>query len=85
MMGGQVGVVGHITIADGVKVGSQSGISNNVLTPGATLFGSPAYPGLEGHRIQASVKQLPELRKQVAELSRQLKALETRLDDLGEK
>lgn len=79
MMGGQVGVVGHITIADGVKIGSQSGIPNNILKPGITVFGSPAYPGLEGHRIQASVKQLPELRKQVSELARQVKALEERL------
>ncbi|WP_294593889.1 UDP-3-O-(3-hydroxymyristoyl)glucosamine N-acyltransferase [uncultured Rikenella sp.] len=84
MMGGQVGVVGHIAIADGVKIGSQSGIPNNILTPGVTVFGSPAYPGLEGHRIQASVKQLPELRKQVAELSRQLKALEARLGERAE-
>lgn len=79
MMGGQVGVVGHITIADGVKIGSQSGIPNNILKPGVTVFGSPAYPGLEGHRIQASVKQLPELRKQVAELAKQVKALEEQL------
>lgn len=79
MMGGQVGVVGHITIADGVKIGSQSGIPNHILTPGVTVFGSPAYPGLEGHRIQASVKQLPELRKQVAELAKQVKTLQERL------
>lgn len=78
MMGGQVGVVGHIAIADGVKIGSQSGVSNNIPTPGVTVFGSPAYPGLEGHRIQASVKQLPELRKLVAELQKQLRALQER-------
>ncbi|WP_298063185.1 UDP-3-O-(3-hydroxymyristoyl)glucosamine N-acyltransferase [uncultured Rikenella sp.] len=79
MMGGQVGVVGHITIADGVKIGSQSGIPNNILTPGVTVFGSPAYPGLEGHRIQASVKQLPELRRQVGELAKQVRALQEQL------
>ncbi|WP_274958276.1 UDP-3-O-(3-hydroxymyristoyl)glucosamine N-acyltransferase [Millionella massiliensis] len=79
MMGGQVGVVGHITIADGVKIGSQSGIPNNILKPGITVFGTPAYPGLEGHRIQASVKQLPELRKQVTELAKQVKALQEQL------
>lgn len=82
MMGGQVGVVGHITIADGVKIGSQSGIPNNILTSGVTVFGSPAYPGLEGHRIQASVKQLPELRKQVAELQKQLRSLKEQLDSV---
>lgn len=79
MMGGQVGIVGHITIADGVKIGSQSGIPNNILTPGVTVFGTPAYPGLEGHRIQASVKQLPALRKQIAELVKQVNALEAQL------
>lgn len=75
MMGGQVGVVGHLTIADGVKIGSQSGVSNSILQPGTSAFGSPASHGLEGHRIQASLKQLPALRKQVMELARQVKEL----------
>lgn len=79
MMGGQVGVVGHITIADGVKIGSQSGIPNNILKPGITVFGTPAYPGLEGHRIQASVKQLPEMRKQVTEMAKQIDELKRQL------
>lgn len=79
MMGGQVGVVGHITIADGVKIGSQSGIPNNILKPGVTVFGTPALPGLEGHRVQASLKKLPELLRQVAELTKQVKALEEQL------
>ena len=82
MMGGQVGVVGHITIADGVKIGSQSGIPNNILKPGITVFGTPAYPGLEGHRIQASVKQLPEMRKQVTEMAKQIEELKRQLATL---
>lgn len=75
MMGGQVGVVGHLTIADGVKIGSQSGIGGNIEKKGETLFGSPAYPGLQGHRINAAVKDLPNLRKQVQELTREVKQL----------
>lgn len=80
MMGGQVGIVGHITIADGVKIGSQSGIPNSVLKPGVTLFGTPALPGLETHRMQASLKHLPELRRQVQELSKQVAALTAALE-----
>lgn len=75
MMGGQVGVVGHLTIADGVKIGSQSGIGGDVTKPGETLFGSPAYPGLMGHRINAAVKDLPNMRKQLQELAREVHRL----------
>lgn len=76
MMGGQVGVVGHLTIADGVKIGSQSGIPVNVTKPGTIMFGSPALPGMDGHRVNAAIKKLPELLKQVAQLTKQVKALQ---------
>ncbi len=78
MMGGQVGVVGHLTIADGVKVGSQSGIGHDVTKEGEVMFGSPATPGLTNHKAMAVFKQLPELRKQLMEVVRQVKELKER-------
>ncbi|MEG2479514.1 MAG: UDP-3-O-(3-hydroxymyristoyl)glucosamine N-acyltransferase, partial [Mucinivorans sp.] len=75
MMGGQVGVVGHITIADGVKIGSQSGIGASVDKPGVVMFGSPAMPGLQNHRVHAILKELPELRAKLLKVVREMETL----------
>lgn len=75
MMGGQVGVVGHISIADDVKIGSQSGIGHTVEKEGEVLLGSPAMNGLQNHRVQAILKQLPELRTKILENSKAIKIL----------
>ncbi len=75
MMGGQVGVVGHITIADGAKILSQSGINHSLNKPGETVIGSPAYSAMSFHRSYAVFKELPTLRKQIAQLQKELEAL----------
>ena len=43
MIGGQVGIVGHLTIADEVKIAAQSGISSSIKVKGAIIQGSPAF------------------------------------------
>ena len=43
MMGGQAGVVGHITIADGVKIAGQSGVGSTIEKEGEIVQGSPAF------------------------------------------
>lgn len=75
MMGGQVGVVGHISIADNVKVGSQSGVGHDVTKEGEVLLGSPAMNGLQNHRVQAILKQLPELRATILSTAKEVKKL----------
>lgn len=75
MMGGQVGIIGHLSITDNVKIGSQSGIGHDVTTDGEVLLGSPAMNGLQNHRVQAILKQLPELRKTILDTARQVKKL----------
>ena len=40
MIGGQVGIVGHLTIADEVKIAAQSGIANSIKEKGAIVQGS---------------------------------------------
>ncbi len=44
VLGGQVGVVGHIEVGDGVQVGAQSGVTH-IVPPGQMFVGSPAWPG----------------------------------------
>lgn len=75
MMGGQVGIVGHIQIADSVKIGSQSGIGHSVEKQGEFMLGSPAMTGFQNHRVQAILKELPELRKTILQSARQLKQM----------
>jgi len=41
-MAGQVGIVGHVEIADGTVIAAQSGVSKSI--PGGVWFGYPAVP-----------------------------------------
>ena len=59
-LGGQVGIVGHITIGDGAVVAAQSGIMNHV-EPGEVLFGSPARPHNVAMKLQAIYSKLDEM------------------------
>lgn len=71
ILAGQVGLVGHIQIGDGAIVGAQSGVSKS-LEGGRTYFGYPARPIGETTRIEAALKQLPDLLKRVKAIEKQL-------------
>jgi UDP-3-O-[3-hydroxymyristoyl] glucosamine N-acyltransferase len=43
MFSGQVGIVGHLNIADSTIVSAQSGISKNIIKKGEIHMGSPAF------------------------------------------
>jgi len=74
-LAGQVGVVGHIEIGNGAVVGAQSGVSKSV-KPGERMFGCPAMPLRQAKRIEASIRNLPELIQTVRLLKRRLEELE---------
>ena len=42
MFGGQVGVSGHLEIADGVQLAAQTGVQGSVKQEKAVMMGSPA-------------------------------------------
>ena len=42
MIAAQVGIVGHLTIADRVKIGAQSGVTSNIKEEERIVLGSPA-------------------------------------------
>ena len=75
MMGGQVGITGHIEISDGIQIGAQSGVTKN-FEPGTTIFGYPARPIMETKRIEASLRRLPELLRQVSSLQKSVDKLQ---------
>jgi len=43
MFSGQVGIVGHLQIADNTIISAQSGISKSITKPGGVYMGSPAF------------------------------------------
>jgi UDP-3-O-[3-hydroxymyristoyl] glucosamine N-acyltransferase len=74
VMAGQVGIGDHIRIGDDVQIGAQAGVMDDVPSD-RTMLGSPAMPLREQMVIFAALSKLPELRKQVRSLQRELDEL----------
>lgn len=74
MIGGQVGIVGHLTIGNNVKIAAQSGIGGD-LKDGEIVQGSPAFTVGDYKRSYVLFRNLPEMKKQITELQKQLKDL----------
>jgi UDP-3-O-[3-hydroxymyristoyl] glucosamine N-acyltransferase len=74
---GQVGVVGHLTIGDGAVITPQSGVPNDV-PAGALYSGSPVIEHKNWLKSIAVFSRLPELQKQVRELTSELSRLRAR-------
>lgn len=81
-MGGQAGVAGHVHVGDGAVCGAQSGVTKDV-PAGTFVSGYPAMPHSKARRMHAHVMRLPELKKRLAELEREVGALRERLGETG--
>ena len=57
MLGGQVGIIGHLTIGSGARIAGQSGVARDV-APGETVMGSPAVPIRDHHRQTHILRRL---------------------------
>ena len=79
MIAGQVGIVGHVEIADGVTLGAQSGVSKSLTGTGKMYFGYPAKEYHQSLRIEAALRQLPELIAEVRKLEQRCAELEKAL------
>ena len=77
-LGGQVGLVGHITIGNDSVVAARSLVINN-LPPNSYVSGTPARPHGEDMRVAAAIGKVPELLKTVRELQKRLAELEDRI------
>ena len=75
MFGGQVGLIGHITIADGVKIAAQSGVPKSIKQENAVVQGSPPLDFSHFQRCYVLFKNLPNLRNQVNDLERKMTEL----------
>lgn len=70
-MGGQAGSAGHIEIADDVTILAQSGVAKSVTQKGI-YFGSPIKPRLEAFKIEAIIKNLPNLFNDIKDIKKKL-------------
>ncbi len=73
--GGQAGLSGHIKIGDNVMIGAQGGVAGN-LDGNQVLSGSPVIPHKDWIKASLTFGRLPEMRKEMSRMKRQLEELE---------
>jgi len=73
MMGGRVGIIGHLTIEDNTIIAAQSGIFEGLA--GRAWFGSPAVPLPEAKRQIAWIHRLGKLFDRVKAIREKVGAL----------
>jgi UDP-3-O-[3-hydroxymyristoyl] glucosamine N-acyltransferase len=80
ILAGQVGVANHVRLGKGVVATAQSGIPNSV-EAGEQVSGYPAIPNRDWLKSAAVYRQLPVLKKRVADLEQRLAELEEKLTE----
>jgi UDP-3-O-[3-hydroxymyristoyl] glucosamine N-acyltransferase len=73
-LGGQVGVADHVIIGDRVMASGQAGIIKDI-EPAQVVGGTYAMPQRDWLKVQSVLPKLPELKKLVAELGKQMNEL----------
>ena len=76
MFGGQVGLIGHITIADEVKIAAQSGVGKSLKTPGEIVQGSPAFDISSYRKSYVHFRNLGKIKDKIDELEKKIKEIE---------
>ena len=78
VLAGQVGVANHVRLGKGVIATAQTGIPNSV-DAGEYISGYPAIAHRDWLKSSAVYRQLPALRKRVADLEQRIAELEEKL------
>ena len=78
VFGGQVGVAGHLSIGDGVRMAGRTGVTSDI-PPGIEVWGMPAIPLSEARRSMGTLRRLPQMRKAMSKLIRDVTALRRQL------
>lgn len=71
VMAGQVGLRDHISIGDRAQIGAKAGVSSD-LAGDQQYLGAPAIPARQEMQIIFALQKLPDLKKKVRQLERQL-------------
>nr|WP_301003855.1 UDP-3-O-(3-hydroxymyristoyl)glucosamine N-acyltransferase [Arsukibacterium sp.] len=75
IIGGGVGVNGHIEIADGVQITGMSMVTRSLMEKGVYSSGIPATTNAEWRRNTARLRQIEQLFQRVKQLEQQLQQL----------
>ncbi len=74
IVGAQAGIVGHIEIVSDVMLGARTGVPNHIRESGI-YSGVPSMPHRQWLKVAMAQATVPELRRRVRELERQLARL----------
>lgn len=80
IFGGQSAVAGHVRIGDNVTLAGRGGISNSV-DGDQSLAGLPAMPHREWLKATMSITHLPEMRRELNRLKKQIDELQHKLKE----
>ena len=80
IIAGQAGISGHLTIGNHVTVGPMTGVGKPISDGEVVSSGSPSMPHRTWLRVQRVIPALPEMKKKIAALEKQLADLEKRID-----
>ena len=80
IFGGQAGTAGHITIGDNVTIAGRGGVSNNVES-NQNLAGLPAMPHRDWLKATMTMTHLPEMRRELRQLRKQLDELKSKISE----
>ena len=78
ILAGRVGLADHVTIGDRVIAGGGSAIIKDI-PPGEVVCGYYAIPMREWLKVQAVLPKLPDLKKQVSALEKELEKLKEKI------
>lgn len=70
MFSGQVGIIGHLTIADNTIISAQSGISKSITKPGQAFMGSPAFEANKYRKSYIYFRNLENLASRIEKLEK---------------
>ena len=83
VFGGQAGTAGHVKIGDNVRLAGRGGISNDV-EGNQNLAGLPAMPHREWLKATMTMTHLPEMRRELRQLKKQLDDLKNKISEVDE-
>jgi UDP-3-O-[3-hydroxymyristoyl] glucosamine N-acyltransferase len=78
MFGGQVGLAGHLKIADGTKIGAQGGVLGDIKEENTVILGSPAIELKQYLRSSVVFKKLPEMKVKIDSLEKEIESLKNK-------
>lgn len=80
IMAAQSGTANHASVGDGCTVGGRGGVTADV-PAGSIVSGFPAQDHRKELRIQAAIRQLPDISSSVKDFGKRIAALEKRFED----